>query len=97
MAVYELATNSVKYGSMSAMTGWVDVSCEPWPDGTVIKWQEHGGPPVAEPPSRKGFGTYILNDYVASSVGGSVQLRYLDGFCWSLLVPHSHVLPNEVA
>lgn len=94
MAIYELATNSVKYGSMSLESGRVKVSCSPAVEGMTISWQERGGPEVIEPPSRKGFGSFVLRDYVASSVGGSVEIQYEGGLRWSLFVPASHLLPS---
>ena len=45
MVVHELATNSLKYGALSAATGTLDVSCA-LPDSEVaIVWTERGGPP----------------------------------------------------
>lgn len=90
MAFHELATNSVKYGSLSVPSGEVVVSCTPAADGMTIRWREVGGPPVAAP-SRKGFGSYVLRDYVASSIKGSVDIQYEAGLQWSLLVPSSHI------
>lgn len=95
MAIYELATNSVKYGAMSAPSGRVTVSCSQTVGGKTICWQEDGGPQVTEPPSRKGFGSFVLRDYVASSVGGSVEIHYEGGLRWSLFVPASHLVPTD--
>lgn len=91
MAFYELATNSIKYGSLSVPSGEVEISCTPAAGGMTICWREVGGPPVA-PPSRKGFGSYVLRDYVASSIKGSVDIQYEGGLRWSLMVPNSHLV-----
>ncbi len=63
LALHELATNAVKYGSLSSPTGSVEIS---WMATAIdgdkalrFKWQERGGPPVATP-DRRGFGTSLL-------------------------------------
>jgi two-component sensor histidine kinase len=63
LALHELMTNAVKYGALSNPTGSVEIS---WtatgigPEKVLkFKWQERGGPPVANP-DRQGFGTSLL-------------------------------------
>ena len=69
MAVHELATNAVKYGSLSVESGRVDVNWSTL-DGTLfLNWAESGGPKIA-PPEKFGFGTEII-----SSLGGSHRGR----------------------
>jgi two-component sensor histidine kinase len=79
LAVNELATNALKYGSLSVPAGKVDLT---WSieqdDGTptfVFKWQEHGGPPVS-PPARQGFGTRVIKSMLASDFQGAVEVSY---------------------
>ncbi|MGO7668135.1 hypothetical protein ACC697_38165, partial [Rhizobium ruizarguesonis] len=66
LALHELATNSVKYGALSLPQGrfrfeWRDVSEEDKPDALLrFTWEELGGPPVTEQPSRSGFGTTVI-------------------------------------
>lgn len=61
LALHELATNAIKYGSLSAPGGRVEVR---WgeADGARVRlhWQESDGPPVA-PPQRRGMGSRILS------------------------------------
>lgn len=38
-------------------------------------WQESGGPPVS-PPSRRGFGSYLIERGVAQELDGEVHLDY---------------------
>jgi len=38
-------------------------------------WEERGGPTVT-PPSRKGFGTRLIERGLTAELGGSVQLTY---------------------
>ena len=63
MALHELATNAVKYGSLSNQAGQVSIRWELMngAQGPQLKlqWREAGGPPVA-PPTRKGFGTGLI-------------------------------------
>jgi two-component system CheB/CheR fusion protein len=74
LALHELATNSAKYGSLSASAGRLAVSwtVDPSSSGPVLnfKWQESDGPPV-NAPGRQGFGTQLLK-----SVFPRVQLEY---------------------
>lgn len=61
LAVHELTTNAIKYGSLSAVGGWVEITWEEAGDGEVnVLWREHGGPPVAKP-TRRGMGSKILS------------------------------------
>ncbi len=62
MMLHELATNAVKHGALSAPAGRVAISwqVEPGEPGCLrLRWQESGGPPV-QAPSRRGFGTTLL-------------------------------------
>lgn len=82
IAFNELATNAVKYGAFSNSAGsvFIDWNLEHTPEGSrlVLKWQEKGGPPV-KPPSRKGFGSQVLERGLAHEMEGVVQLAYLPG------------------
>ncbi len=75
-AVQELTTNAAKYGSLSQPNGALDVH---WAsDGQAIRfeWIESGGPPVTTP-SRRGFGTKLIQDLLANDTGWSVDLKYV--------------------
>jgi two-component sensor histidine kinase len=61
LALHELATNAIKYGSLSTSGGWVDLEWSPAvEDRIAMRWREHGGPPV-KPRTRSGMGTKILS------------------------------------
>ncbi len=82
MAMHELATNAGKYGALSNESGSIQVSwreIEPdAADGVTrlhIEWRESGGPPVI-PPSRKGFGSRLLESVIGEQLKGHVELRY---------------------
>jgi PAS domain S-box-containing protein len=69
IALHELATNAAKYGSLSAAGGKVDLN---WPheaDGQLkLRWTETGGPPV-QAPTRKGFGSRIIEQMITQLKG----------------------------
>ena len=81
LALHELATNAAKYGALSALKGHVDLSWKvtPGADGEgprfSLLWQEVGGPEV-RPPSRRGFGSIMIERSLRSYFRGSAQLEY---------------------
>lgn len=79
MAFHELATNAARYGSLSIEDGYVNVR---WridrstnPPVIEIVWTETGGPP-AQPPSRRGFGSRLIEQGLARELGGEVRLDF---------------------
>ena len=72
LAVHELATNSVKYGSLSSDTGFLDVSSKLDGDDLIVTWTETGGPAVTEPKQLKGFGSKLLSRSVTGQLAGEV-------------------------
>ena len=89
--MHELATNAAKYGALSRPDGRVVVE---WrvvavgDDDTIhLVWSEHGGPPVS-PPTRKGFGSRLIERGLAGAVGGEVSLAYEpDGLICRVVAP----------
>lgn len=82
IALHELATNAVKYGAFSNDTGTIAIRWTVTP-GTagnrlVLRWQEQGGPPVI-PPTRRGFGSWVIERGLAHELSGTVALDYLAG------------------
>ena len=76
---HELATNAVKYGALSNETGEVHLS---WlvdhtqkPPHLLLRWEEKGGPAV-EPPSRKGFGSRLIERSLAQDLDGEARIEY---------------------
>ncbi|RTL50777.1 MAG: GAF domain-containing protein [Bradyrhizobiaceae bacterium] len=76
LVVHEMMTNSAKYGALADSTGEVEII---WKlddgDTLTIEWKERGGPPV-QPPSRKGFGTTIIERSIPFDLKGEAELRY---------------------
>ena len=90
LAVNELATNAVKYGALSSPAGGVDISWSRSWDGKpdfAFLWRESGGPRVAEP-TRQGFGSRVIKDFLAHDFAGTVRLSYEpDGVVCELQTP----------
>jgi PAS domain S-box-containing protein len=89
MALHELCTNAVKHGSLSNDQGIVTLS---WSrlssDSTLeIQWKESGGP-LATPPTRRGFGSLLLERTLAQDLGGEVTIEFrAEGLCCSIRAP----------
>jgi PAS domain S-box-containing protein len=75
LALHELATNATKYGALSCPGGSVKVTWTVQDGKLRLDWEECGGPPVARP-TRKGFGTRLLEILLARDLGGSLKLDY---------------------
>ncbi len=78
LALHELCTNAVKYGSLSNASGTVAVGWV-WQDGEPprlrLEWREEGGPPVV-PPKRRGFGSRLVERSLAHDLEGEVALAF---------------------
>ncbi|WP_198024666.1 ATP-binding protein [Bradyrhizobium sp. Cp5.3] len=75
MALHELATNAVKYGALSRGSGKIQVG---WDVGEhfELRWIERGGPTVVVP-SRRGFGTRLIQQGLPHEFGGAqVELGF---------------------
>jgi PAS domain S-box-containing protein len=96
IAAHELCTNAVRHGALSGQApGQVQVE---WGvDGSEnpqlqLAWCERGGP-VVQAPSRRGFGSLMLERVLAAEIGGTVELEYApDGFCCRVKAPMKEVL-----
>jgi len=89
MIIHELATNALKYGSLSTPDGRVSIAGKiERLDGHGVfslLWKETGGPPVSSP-TRKGFGSVILVDS-AEQFGESATMNYArEGLTYELKV-----------
>jgi two-component sensor histidine kinase/PAS domain-containing protein len=74
MALHELATNAIKYGALSCPEGQVAVQWRFQDAMLHLDWEERGGPPVTYP-TRKGFGSRLLERTVRG-LGGKAELDY---------------------
>lgn len=98
MALHELVTNAVKYGALSNQDGKVAVHWWSAPDGDqsesghfYLSWMETGGPPV-QTPTRRGFGSRLIEEGLAHDLGGRVRLEFSEaGLAFDLDAPLSEV------
>ncbi|NVD41766.1 PAS domain S-box protein [Ensifer sp. HO-A22] len=81
LAIHELATNAAKYGALSAAQGKVRIS---WRLGEGheganarlhFRWAEQGGPTV-KPPTKKGFGSRLVERFLAAELNGRSTISY---------------------
>jgi PAS domain S-box-containing protein len=88
LVFHELAANAAKYGALSVAAGRIEIRWEIDPERTLrLTWQECSGPRVA-PPSRRGFGSQLIEFNVAHEFGGDAVLDYQpDGVRCSLAIP----------
>ena len=60
LAIHELSTNALKYGSLSCEGGRVTITwVQDQPGNLSLNWKEEGGPPVRQP-TRRGMGSGLL-------------------------------------
>ncbi len=92
LVVHELVTNSAKHGSLCDSTGRLRVDISKTRTGDLeIKWRERGGPPV-KPPTRRGFGSTIIERSIPFELKGEADLRFkLAGLEADFLVPARYI------
>jgi two-component sensor histidine kinase len=93
MVIHELATNSVKHGALSAQTGLLDISSTTDDQNVFLVWAETGGPPIADAPEMRGFGSTMISRIVAQQLGGSIDYDWQT----SGLVVTLRMLKNRLA
>lgn len=78
LAVNELCTNSLKYGSLRSSEGAVDVdwNISDITEEFVFTWTERNGPPPAQD-HKPGFGEMILKTALASEINGEVDMDFM--------------------
>ena len=74
MVFHELATNAAKYGALSA-AGRLRVSWFMEADTLSLEWRETGGP-APSPPTRRGFGSRLIERSITGELQGSVMIDY---------------------
>jgi two-component system CheB/CheR fusion protein len=103
MAIHELAGNAAKYGALSTATGKLTVA---WlldqKESAMldIQWVESDGPPITQPPSRRGFGTTLIERSLSHEFDAVVKREFLPtGMRCSINMPSTaeviHVEPNR--
>lgn len=78
MALHELATNAAKYGALSNATGRVRISWHVEHGEAMrrlhVRWEETGGPKVKKP-TRRGFGSRLIQG-LAADTGGEAKIEF---------------------
>jgi two-component sensor histidine kinase len=75
LVIHELATNSLKYGALSADSGMLDISGTSSESEICLAWTERGGPTV-KPPKNDGYGSKLLHRSVTGQLGGTLKTEW---------------------
>ncbi len=77
MVLNELCTNAVKYGALSSAAGLVKITSTVDDAGKLVRlsWIETGGPAVL-PPTRRSFGTKLIEHSFVSQLKGQAHLSF---------------------
>lgn len=78
LIVHELATNSLKYGSLSVDTGTLDVSCSAHDEAITVVWTENGGPKVKSPAGPGGYGSKLVEESVTNQLRGKIDYDWAE-------------------
>jgi two-component sensor histidine kinase/ActR/RegA family two-component response regulator len=93
MTFNELCTNTTKFGALSTPTGRVEIAWTTNDERLRLTWTESGGPGV-EPPSRRSFGTRMMES-LGQQLNGRVDLDFKpNGFVYALNVPLGSVIAD---
>ena len=93
MTLNELCTNTTKFGALSNPAGRVEIAwtIDEMKQRLRLIWTETGGPTV-EPPTRRSFGTRMMES-LGQQLNGQVHLAYEpSGFVYTLDVPLGSVI-----
>ncbi len=103
MAMHELATNASKHGALSAAGGCVVVAWDVLPAAEsdmgqlVLSWTETGGPPVAGAPTRRGFGSTVVETTMERQLGGCIAVDWRpEGLAWRATLPLPRITAMDV-
>jgi light-regulated signal transduction histidine kinase (bacteriophytochrome) len=93
LALHELATNAAKFGSLTEVAGRVAVTWHIRDDGGLgLSWTESDGPHVA-PPTRRGFGSSLIERALAMETGGHATIHYnQSGVVCDIVLPKSSLV-----
>ncbi|WP_430912283.1 HWE histidine kinase domain-containing protein [Methylobacterium sp. sgz302541] len=96
LVLHELATNAAKYGALSRPGGKLAVAWTVDSGGACeIAWRESGGPTVSTP-SRRGFGSVLIDRSIPFDLGGSSNVEYEpDGLRGYFRIPAKHLTVSE--
>jgi PAS domain S-box-containing protein len=82
MLLHELTTNAVKYGALSVPAGRVQIAWSRTDGGLVVlRWSETGGP-LVKPPTRRGFGSRVIDQIVRTQLHGEARFDWRRDGLW---------------
>ncbi len=92
LVFHELLTNAAKYGALAdGGKVRIDWTIDPNAGSLLIDWHEEGGPAVTAP-TRRGFGSTIIERSIPFDLGGTAEIAYkLAGFEAHFCIPSRHV------
>jgi two-component sensor histidine kinase/CheY-like chemotaxis protein len=93
MTFNELCTNTIKFGALSTPVGRVEIAWTMDDENRRLRltWTERGGPAV-RPPTRRSFGTRMMES-LGQQLSGQVRLSYdPSGFVYALDVPLGSII-----
>ena len=97
LVIHELATNAAKYGALSGEAGRVEIYWAMAPGSAegrlCIDWHERGGPEVQGAPTRRGFGSTVMQASVERQLKGKVRLDWeAQGLSCQLALPSDQIV-----
>lgn len=87
LLLHELATNSVKYGALSADTGKIVMEWKTEGEMLKVTWTESGGPAILHPPATHGFGTAMVDRVIRAAKGNVTRRWTKDGLIVDITFP----------
>ena len=93
LIVHELATNAAKYGALSNPNGHLAVRLRRMPTHLTMLWSETGGPAIALPPTRSGFGSALTARLIKLGQASRLRRRWRTG---GLFLAIRFTLPSEM-
>ncbi len=93
LALNELCTNAIKYGSLSNAEGLVTISWMTNKETITLRWIESGGPAVVAP-VRPSFGTRLIEQALPRQLGGAGHMVFAPaGVEFELVIPLERLQP----
>jgi two-component sensor histidine kinase len=96
MMLNELCTNATKFGALSVPAGRIEIAwtIDEKNERLHLTWREKGGPPV-HTPTRRSFGTRLI-ETLGKQLNGGVEMTYTPkGFVYALDVPLRSLKPPD--
>ncbi|WP_431303034.1 PAS domain-containing protein [Sediminicoccus sp. BL-A-41-H5] len=77
LVVHELVTNSMKYGALSSVAGYLTLRWHVCGQEVLLDWIEAGGPEITAPPVRIGLGSLLIDANAGAQLAGHIERRWL--------------------